>query len=258
MIIPNFTQFRSMFALTVPLTFPGGGGETLTFDAGAQTITRSIGNWLAWFAQHSDFMWIQVVGTASNDGWRQIKKATPAVLEFAAGSGIVNEAAVACSTLATYRDLDGYYTWPVANVRLPASGFGDTGSTITGIPRPIYSTIGGVSITCNGGAFDAVPGVDEYDWYLSQCTDDPARQLLFLQEPNILPNTCSGRVYLLANAANCRADIGSSITSGGPTAIWIAPDAVGPLFTHKYLYVQRRSDKAIQWVDLYRAQIAGV
>jgi hypothetical protein len=61
---------------------------------------------------------------------------------------------------------------PGAKVR--ASGFGDSIS----FDLPIASWP--VVITCNGGAPDATSGVDDYDWYLSQRTDDPDSQYFFM------------------------------------------------------------------------------
>jgi photosystem II stability/assembly factor-like uncharacterized protein len=69
-------------------------------------------------------------------------------------------------------DPDGYPRWPVEKVREPGSGFGDTGSTITGIPKPALSTLP-MLVSCNGYAEDTVPFVDEYRWFFESQTDSP-------------------------------------------------------------------------------------
>ena len=103
-------------------------------------------------------------------------------------------------------------------------------------------------MTCNALANDAVPGADEFDWYLSQRTDAAAFQLLTISVYN--PgggNTASGTVTLFRTAL--------SITEIGPVTAQ-TPQRAEDLFRHTYLYVRRRSDRSIQWVDLQKAQVA--
>lgn len=245
MIIPHFVQFRDMFAVSV--TWSG----VATFAAAGRTLTVAPApgfDALGFLAG----MRCQVVGTASNDGWWTLQTVAAGVLTFVETP--VNEVGIACSATARFEDRDGYATWPVANVRKVGSGFGDSGSTITGIPKPYAGTIGGFTVTCNAGAADAVPGTDEYDWYLSQRSDVPANQLLSTYAVTAGANTYSGSVRFWYDAIALRDAIGADVmgTSG------VTPTAIAHLFARTYLYVKRRSDGAIQWVDLTRAQIANV
>ena len=143
--------------------------------------------------------------------------------------------------------VDGMPEWPASYVRLAASGFGDTGTTITGVPTPYAGTF--FRVTCNAGAADAVAGVDEYDWYLSQRTDQTALQNLAIWNGAVGSNTYSGTARILHTAA--------AESAFGFTATTVTPGVIPLLFRHCYLYVQRRSDSAIQWIDLLRAMTAG-
>lgn len=141
---------------------------------------------------------------------------------------------------------DGMPEWPATYVRLAASGFGDTGSTFLGTPTPYSGTA--MLISCNASATDAVPGVDEYDWYLSQRTDVPASQYLETFPRTFLGNTYSGSIRIVHTSL--------AESAFGFTPTTVNPSHIPLLFRNCHLYVQRRSDNAIQWLDLLRAQTA--
>jgi hypothetical protein len=249
MIIPSFAQFRQMFAPAHVWT--AAGGVTAAFSAATKRITPSVapGFVALGFAAGQR---LRVTLSTSNDGWYTIAAVDATYVETV--EPLVNEAASATASLmAQACDTDGYPTWPVGNVRLPASGFGDTGSTLMGIPRPWTGTTAAIYVTCNMGADDAVLGVDDYDWYLSQRTDDPARQLLTVTEDlSTWPlSTLSGSIVITPNSVAV-SDIGYSWAFPG----LLPREYLAPIFTRCHLYVMRRLDGAIQWVDLLQAQIA--
>ncbi len=136
-------------------------------------------------------------------------------------------------------DGDGYATWPLAKVR---SGGFDAG--LTGIPRPI--SVVGLTISCNAEADD---GGAAFDWYLSQRSDDPARQYLFLSQRT---DPQSGTVLLITTAVG-RAAVGmASINSP------VNEDQLVRLFRDVTLYVRRVSDGAIQLVNLLPSTLGTV
>ena len=86
---------------------------------------------------------------------------------------------------------------------------------------------------------DAVPGVDEFDFFLSQRSDDPAKQYWEVQRndagfPGI---TNSGRIKLARTSLS---------TSLYPTVTAQSTAALITLFKDLDLYVYRRSDGLIQ------------
>ena len=157
---------------------------------------------------------------------------------------------------ATSTDLDitGRKVWPVDKLQtsfsfeFPGAGVtGGTGLVILGLSSDVSkAAVHGATfpwkLTMNGDLKDAVFGVDEWDWYLSQRTDDPARQYLTMYRidneagPDLDPKTTSGRVRL-------------GLTSLGTSTFGttLTPGQLSRLFESVYVYVQRRSDDFI-WV----------
>lgn len=127
---------------------------------------------------------------------------------------------------------DGFKEWPVGRVR--ASGFSSS------LSIPVIQSFP-ITITCNAQASDAVAGVDEYDWYLSQRTDTPAIQYLSLAA---VANK-SGTVTLdvTGQVANLLPGVNSSD--------YVSDHNLALICKHAAIYVQRRSDKAIQWAYVY-------
>lgn len=136
------------------------------------------------------------------------------------------------STLAA----DGFEVWPVAMLR--ANGF-DGG--ITGMPKPV--TAFPVTLTCNGQAAD---GGAAFRWYLSQRTDDTAKQYLYCSQ---LSATQSGSVVIGLTSLGV-AELGLA----GPTAA-VTEEQLIRLLKHCDLYVQRVSDDAIQHLLLLPATL---
>lgn len=137
------------------------------------------------------------------------------------------------ATSSTPRANDGLEVYPAANVR--AGGF--TGG-FSGLTRPLTFPL---TVSCNGLGVDTLVAgppavyIHEYDWYLSQRTEVDADKYLYLES---FSDSQSGTVILgLTSLASTRY----------PT---LDEDALNALFRHCALYVQRRGDKAIQWIDL--------
>jgi hypothetical protein len=128
-------------------------------------------------------------------------------------------------------DVDGVTTWPVDSLR--ANGF-DTGITFT---TPV--TTFPIVFTCNGGAADV--GTDAFDWYMSARSDLDDHRILQL-------NYVAG----YSGSASCTydEDLIGRLFPGVPIlgSNFVSQDALTKLFRHVTIYVQRRSDKAIQWL----------
>jgi hypothetical protein len=131
--------------------------------------------------------------------------------------------------------IDRLPVWPLANVR--DNGF-DTG--LTGIPRPI--TAFPLTISCNAQASD---GGAAFDWFLSQRKDaaDVAEQYFTLTP---FSATQSGTVTMALTAAGVEA-LGLALS----TSV-LSEDQLREAIIHCTLYVQRRSDQAIQLVELLK------
>jgi len=159
-------------------------------------------------------------------------------------SALTPEAGATITFEAVHVDVEGIETWPILLVKTVA-GFGLAGSTLTGIPKPLTTVIA-ITVTCNAGAADAALGVDEYDWYLSQRTDQLASQpLLMVQVPDSGGQSFSGSVQIDINP-----------TLGYLPSGQLNSEDLIAIFKHCHLYVQRRADKAIQWVDLLKEMVA--
>lgn len=127
---------------------------------------------------------------------------------------------------------DGLPAWPVAKLR--AGGF-------TGLVTPIIAGFP-LIVTCNAGVVD---GGIAFDWYLSQRTDITANQYFTVTQ---LTATKSGSIRISVNELN--------VLKLLPTATEFTvnnshPELLTPLLKNVHLYVQRRSDNAIQWIKLY-------
>lgn len=126
---------------------------------------------------------------------------------------------------------DGLDQWPYVQLLVP--GFTNTWTIPNTLPSGFATGTPWV-ITINAGANDAVAGVDEYTWYLSQRTDDPLKQYFTIAHPNVLPATRSGTVNIYFSA------FGQSVYGFVDTTV------IPIIFRNVDLYVQRISDDAIQ------------
>lgn len=121
--------------------------------------------------------------------------------------------------------------WPRAKLR--TSGYDGT----IVLPQPF--TFPAV-ITVNGGLTNAAEGTMHH-WFLSQRTENEARQPLLLRQED---RTRSGTVTLrLTSQASKLVPIGQATTE----------DSIRKLFKNTYLYAQRQGDKAIQYIDMTTA-----
>lgn len=146
-------------------------------------------------------------------------------------------------------DPDGLEEWPVAKVR--SGGF--TGG-ISGIAKPI--TAFPITLSVNAQANDAVAGVHEYDWYVSQRTDDPDRQFFTVTNADVAPNTKSGTIVL--SLTGTAADTIGIITPGFDVTDNVNEEHLIILCKYVTIYVQRRSDDAIQLVNLLQATLSSI
>ncbi len=133
-------------------------------------------------------------------------------------------------------DVSGYEAWPSAKVR--SGGFA---GTITGLPSAIIPSNFFFLPTCNAHATDAVPGVDDYDIYVSQRSDVDAEQYWDIY-PYVFPGDLfwrSGSLLLV------RSTLGFAKYPDPLTE-----DSLIALYKHVTIYWKRRSDGAIQLADL--------
>ncbi len=156
------------------------------------------------------------------------------------------------ATSATPVDPDGFEPWPAANVN--TTGFDPNDGTANAMRfwsegrspaliRPIRNMP--IYISVKDEREDLTPGVDEYDWYLSQRTDDPSVQMLsFTQKPRTGGFTYSGTGIL-------------ALTSYGVTQLGLASATADLdeqtrriLFKNVFVYVQQKSDNLIQCVNI--------
>ncbi len=240
MIVASYPDLRNRFAERAIDTTSAGGFSTTFVDSNPDTITRVTVSGSYIVDGFVDGMLITVTGTALNDGVYRVATVADQTLTLSPEESLTAET-IGCSIVGVETYVDGYEKWPYQNVRKPGSGFGDLGSTITGIPKP-WPTFSSFGITCNGFAPDAVFGVDEYDWYVSQRSEDTSAQPLTLS----FVSTASGTIIISPKPARYGKVAGDPMT----------PDEVIKVFRNCHIYVKRISDGAIQWVDMLRAQVA--
>lgn len=154
-------------------------------------------------------------------------------------------------------DITGRKVWPAANLQT-AFSFVFPGTAVDNpLGEPILvssatyvqdTLVNGATFpwrfTMNGLQADASVGVDLYDWYCSQHTDDPTKQYLSLEriEGEVgfpWSSTYSGTVLMRMTALGT-STFGSTLT----------PAQLSRLTDHAYVYTQRRSDDRIWMFDL--------
>jgi hypothetical protein len=126
----------------------------------------------------------------------------------------------------TDRDVAGWEEWPTTNVVYAS----EVGFHLA-LPTALNTT---QIISVNALANDAVAHVDEFDFYLSQRTDDPAAQLLSIQRSDIAPNTRSGTILMLPKNPLMLSLYGSLFP--------LPPEQGIAIFRDTWLYVRRRSN----------------
>ncbi len=198
-------------------------------------------------------MSVQLIGTAHNDGrYLVASKPSPETLliDTSDGSALTDET-VGATAIVVQIAKDGSEEFPGLSAGqagrtslVRAGGFtGGFQGLGSGGAVPFYD---GTPLSISVNAFAADPGPPQFDWYLSQRTDDPAKQYLAIHQAhdNVDGTTNSGTVQL-GHTALATAELA---ISGIPSV-----DQVMQLFRFCDLYCRRRSDGAIQWTNPLRA-----
>lgn len=134
---------------------------------------------------------------------------------------------------------DGLPEWPAGKLHTLTPNFDSYEITaILEAPSPGFPII----LSVNMFAADAVPGVDEYDFYLSQRTDNVAKQ--YLSVAPYLGSGHSGSVVIDVVSANV-AKLLPGVTDYRDDA------TLKILLKNCHFYWQRRNDKAILWGHIY-------
>lgn len=128
--------------------------------------------------------------------------------------------------------VDGLVEFDASKMRSGGFDGGITANPIDAFP---------IEATCNAYANDASPGVDEYDWYVSQRTSVAANKPFVLTRLDSLGQTRSGSIAIDISAW-------ADAENSDPFDI----STVRVLFFAVDLYVIRRSDGAIQRLDLQK------
>jgi hypothetical protein len=244
-VIPTWSQARYQFGIggATSNQLLGATNAALTYNVGPPaTITRGAGSFVA--EHHVAGMRPDIIGTVLNDGrYGPLATVVALTLTLDAADSLQAEGPIVSTVGSVYRDVDETEFWPSElhpTTDLIRSG-GFTGG-FTGIDKPYGGTT--MTVTCNAGAADAVFGVADYHWYLSQRTDDPASQYLTcVQKADAGGSSYSGSVEIHRT--------GLAVTELG---IAIIPTMAQnrELFNYVDLYCKRVSDGSIQWVNLYR------
>jgi hypothetical protein len=111
---------------------------------------------------------------------------------------------------------------------------------------PIYCTV-------NGYATDTVVKVDEYDWYVSQKTDDVDKQLISVNRHDVI----DGYQYPPIDGSRSGTIRLALSPLGAQDYNQMSYEDQLAVFKHVYVYVHRISDHAIQMVDLNRFLFSG-
>ncbi len=229
MIIGHYTSFRHLFAEIARTDL-----VALTYVPGSPaTITRTTGSFVDnGFLERQT---IKVIGTADNNSVYVAHSVAALTITLDDDETLVAEGPVDSALVGAFYELDGKEQWPIANVR--AGGF-----TGLDIPRPIVTTP--FTITCNAGATDAADGTT-YNWYVGQRSPLAADWFWTVTQPD---DTKSGTIRFTAS------DLMVAEFGGGAASL-NAERQIQAL-RKVYVYVQRQSDKAIQFAELYTASNA--
>ncbi len=241
---PTWSQFRYLFAIggATSNQLLGRTTNLLTYIAGPPArITQAAGNFVT--DHHVGGMYTDITGTALNDSRVLLASASAFQLTLDASETLQAEGPINSTVESIFRDVDATESFPSVEhptTDLVRSGGFDGG--FTGIDKPYTGPP--MTISINGGAADAVFGVADYHWYLSQRTDEPTEQYLTcVQKADSGGNSYSGTVLVnRTELANKELQITTTPNM----------NQVRGLFINCHLHVKRVSDGAIQWVDLYR------
>lgn len=244
-IIQQFSPFRAIFA--VHASFAPTAPDPLQFTAPNILNRTSGGNWATSGFQVGHR--IQPVGTVSNDQYFTIASFASSSVLNTVESNVTTEGPFTAGVTVdgVFIDPGGCERWPVANVRQATFSGGVSGMTVPFVPT--VKTVG-LALTVNATTADTTPGVDDYDWFLSQRTEDTTKQYISIfEEPAAGGNTFSGTIRF-AHTTLAETEFGIAVGSS------LTPIQTVRFFNKMDLYVQRKSDKLIQWVRLLALQTA--
>jgi len=245
LISPTWSAFRTHFAQR-----GNALGRSVSFTASPNEITQLTGSFV-----DDGFLATQeadVIGSSNNDGQKAFTVVSVAALTMVVSETPTAEGPVVVDMHGGWYDTEGTPEWPGVFAAeagrtnlMRASSF--TGS-MTGMPQPyLNASPGYIELTLSGFTSDSVAFTPEYRWYLSQGTDVTAKQYWTLTgKPNLVGTSYSGIIRLTQTA----------LATAEFTATPTIEDAPG-LLRNAHVYVQRVSDGAIQWLDLYKESRGG-
>jgi len=256
MIFTDFLSFRARWAkLAVPPV-----AVQVDFLA-PNKITRLTDEWNVgsnpFYPVLEPGMKLVMVGSASGNDVFTIGSFSTDFLMLTEESTVVTEAGVTLTTIeGKFFDKDGHETWPVEYVRVGDTAVAFDSSLAVEYTLPELAALGpfknnpfnGSSVRFSataGVVADSVFGVDEYDWYLSQRTDDPTKQYLAMSQEPSDSSSYSGTVQIVPTTL-ATTKFGFTTAPGDP----IDPSTTRILFRSVDLYVRRISDQAIQRLNL--------
>lgn len=235
MILPSFAAFRYGFSAKVTPTI-----SVSIVSGSPDTITRGPGDFDSDGFLEGMALDLSGAANAANLIRRTIATVSSGTLTLNTNATCVSEGPLSCDLVGVMRDTDGYEQWPYSFRAY--LGF-DGGLVPTIVETAVKLGIFPISLTCNDSALDAVSGVDEYDWYVSQRTDDPALQFWDVS----YTIGASGSIVL-------------NLTAYGATELGVTDPLTAPYqltveqkqraLNNMHVYCHRKSDKAWQWTDL--------
>jgi hypothetical protein len=151
----------------------------------------------------------------------------------------VNEGPVSAQLKSAFIDVGGFERWPVDLVDHPPL------PQIEGADLPYDGTPMTIHV---GAGVDATPGVDEADWYVSQRSDDPAKQYLAVTQTAASPGQTRSKAIDLIHTPLAESEFGVAL------GVRPTPDQLINLFRYVHIYFRFRSSSRIKWVDLLKAQ----
>jgi hypothetical protein len=238
-VLLRYTDFRARAARRISVSG--------SFTIANSTITRAAGNFIADGVKIG--MSVQAFGSAANDG-ALFTVIFVSQLWILVAETVAVESPTVCTLKFVWMSTDSLEEYPglfagqAGHTNLVrANGFN---AGFTGIPTGAVGQNFFVSV--NGQAPDAIAGVDEYDWYLSQRSDDPAKQWLSCATAHFFSSDTYSGTVLVATTALANAELGLGLT--------LTVEQQIEVFRFCHLYCRRRSDGAIQWVDLLKAMFA--
>ena len=247
-VIADWSTFRWIFSrggATSNWLHGNSSGFALTFAAGPPATIAGGGTFIA--DHHAAEMHCDVSATALNNGRYLIDTVAAGLITLDSAETLQAEV-VAATLFSAYRDNDQVEEFPseLGHVDLMRDagfdlGIGQLSGAVYGRIRPYTGSA--FEASCNALAADAVKGTDEYHWYLSQRTDDPAKQYLSIaQKADTAAQSFSGSVSIV-HTAFAVSDLDLTAAT-----IYLARRE---LFGHCDLYCQRIADGAIQWIRIY-------